>query len=400
MNASKPILWTKDFILMTLVNFLMASGSFILIPTLPVYAERILKTGKSEIGYIIGIYTLSALFIRPFVGVALDNIGRRPVYLMGLFFFFALMPLHYFAKVFWLLIALRLLHGFTWGITTTGGSTVVSDLVPPVRRGEGIGYYGMSFTVSMAVGPVFGLWLIKDGNYSALFFFSSLTLLFTFLIALFIQYPKIQTVRRSFRITAKMLYDAKGIPSSILAMVCSGVYGGLVTFITLYSQELEIRNGGWFFVCYAIGLTIIRPFAGVEMDTNGPRRIIIFGLVTLIAGLLLLASVTEIIGFLTASFICGVGMGVIMPTTLTMVVNLIAPERRGVGNSTFFSSVDLGVGVGSILLGILAEMTSIRVMYYVSAGIIFLPLLLFLFYVLADYEKKLKEIKSDTRQFH
>ncbi len=405
MNAIKPPLWTKDFILMTFTNLFMSAGSFLLIPVLPIYAREVFDASESEIGYIIGIYTLSALFLRPVVGVALDTIGRKPTYLVGLVLFVVFMPFYAWASSLLLLFAIRFLHGLTWGAVTTGGSTIASDIVPMERRGEGIGYFGMSFTVAMAIGPVLGLGLVQHVDYQSLFYIASLVVAATFVIATFVKYPQIVNAKRARRgLSLDMIVDQRVLPASTIALFCSGVYGGLISFITLFMEESGIQtgialldSGAVFFVAYAIGLTSIRPIAGVQMDRHGPARVMGFGFVVLMISVLALASTREIISFFIASLTAGIGMGVILPTTITMVVNLVEPERRGVANSTFFSAVDIGVGLGTILLGMIASATSVTFMYYVCGGIVAIPLLLFFTFVLKDYNQKLAKIREELQ---
>ncbi len=401
-SAPRPALWTKNFILMTLINLFMSAGSFLLIPVLPLYAEEIMGAGKAEIGYIIGIYTLAALFSRPVTGVALDSIGRKSTYLVGLTLFVVMMPFYAWTAVLWLLFVLRFLHGLTWGMITTGGNTIASDIVPMERRGEGIGYFGMSFTVAMALGPVLGLVLIQKISYTSLFYISTGIITFALLLANFVRYPQIvakSNTPLAKRLSKDMLFEASALPTSFIAMVCSGIFGGLISFITLYMQETGIQtgnplldSGAIFFIVYAVGLTIVRPFAGAEMDKRGPARVMVFGFSMIIIGLAGIASSTEIVRFIIASFVTGCGVGVILPTTITMVVNLVEPTRRGVANSTFFSAVDIGVGVGTILIGMLAEATSLSFAYYTCAAVVVIPALHFFGFALKDYHKRINAL--------
>lgn len=398
----RPQLWSRDFILLTLVNLFMASGSFLLIPVLPVFAQRVFQAGESEIGLIVGVYTLSALFLRPIAGIALDNWGRRGTYLLGLALFVSFMPSYVAASTIGLLFIIRLIHGFTWGIVTTGGSTIVSDIVPAERRGEGIGYFGMSFTISMALGPVLGLSLIQYYSYQFLFYTTTFISAIALGLAFLVNYPKINfPQQKSFRITRDQLYEAKVLPAALIALLCSAVYGGLISFITLFMQETGIKtglalldSGAIFFVAYAFGLTIIRPIAGRLMDRNGPAQVMGFGFIMLSASLFLMASVWEIVGFVTAALGAGIGMGALLPTIITMIVNLVPPHRRGVANATFFSAVDIGVGVGTILLGYIAQFSSVRIMYFSCALIILLSLALFFRMVLGDYLKKFAQMNE------
>ncbi|MDX2302624.1 MAG: MFS transporter [Microscillaceae bacterium] len=403
MYTHKPRLWTRDFILLTLTNLFLATGSFLLIPVLPIYVRDMFGASKTEIGYIMGFYTLSALLLRPFAGFALDALGRKSIYLLGLALFVLLMPSYAWVSSMWMLLGIRFLQGMSWGIVTTGGSTIASDIVPLERRGEGIGYFGMSFTIAMALGPVLGLTLIQGIDYPSLFYLTTTVALITFVLANLIKYPQIvQSGKSSFVWTKDIFYDARVIPASMLALISSGVYGGLISFIGLFMEESGIRtgyalmdSGAAFFMAYALGLTIIRPIAGVQMDRHGPAQVMGAGFIALIIGLLTLASAQEIWSFLLASLISGIGMGVIMPTVITMVVNMVEPQRRGVANSTFFSAVDIGVGVGTVLLGRLADLTSVRMMYYYCAGLMIVPLILFFFYVLKDYQQKLASARSE-----
>jgi MFS family permease len=402
MAETKPLLWTTNFILITFANLLISAGSFLLIPVLPIYAKQALGASKAEIGLIISIFTISALLLRPFVGIGLDSLGRKPIYFLGLILFAALLPFYAWFQVVSQLIILRFIHGFAWGIVTTGGSTIASDIVPSERRGEGIGYYGMSFTIAMALGPVIGLALTQLVDYPTLFLIVGGMISLGIGVATLVKYPKLKTTPlKNIKITRASLFDARVVPASSIAMWCSGVYGGLISFITIFTQEKNLQSGmklldsgALFFVAYAIGLTLIRPFAGRELDNNGPRRVIVGGLSILIVGISLLASSVHLGWFLLASFVTGLGMGSILPTVLTMVVNLVEPEKRGVANSTFFTLVDVGISVGTFGLGLVANFTSVATMYYVSALIILIPLIYFWQIVLPDYEQKMLEIKA------
>lgn len=393
----KQVLWTKDFILLALCNTLVASGAFCLIPTLPVFAEQSFEVSKSEIGYILGLYTLTALLVRPFAGIALDILNRKMIYLFSLLAFIVLMLFYNWVSSLFLLLSLRLLHGLAWGIVTTGGNTIAADMVPPARRGEGIGYFGMSFTISMALGPVMGLKIIEWSNdfnffFTSIFFF----LLSAFLLALLIRYPMtIQAhAQKPKKFQWSSLFEPKALPISLIALLCSIVYAGLISFITLYAKELDIPNSELFFVAYALGLTLVRPFAGRIMDQRGPYLILMTGFVLISTGLWMLFYITDLNGFLITAFVTGLGMGTIFPTSITMVVNLVSAEKRGVANSTYFSAIDVGVGLGAIFLGFLSDMIGIRYMFLSCILIIVLAALYFLLFAFRNYESKLAEFKA------
>jgi len=383
----KNSIWTKDFTLFWISNFLMAMGFYFLLPTMPKYAMNVLGANESQVGYIIGLYTLSALAIRPFAGYALDAMGRKKVYLTALIIFALLIGTYYFATNLILLLLLRLIHGFSWGVTTTGGGTIVADILPPQKRGEGVGYFGLSMTLAMALGPFIGLWLMGNNQYGRLFLASMTLGAAAYLLANFVTYPRCPLTKRS--LSWRSFFETRVAPVSTLMFFTTLVYGGVVSFITIYSDQIGIKNGGLFFLVYAIAMGLLRPFSGKLTDRRGPDLIVAAGFLALITGFLLLAASKGLALFLVSAAVMGAGNGMVWPTLQTMVINMVEPQRRGVANSTLFSALDLGIGGGSVFLGWLADWTSIGTMYFVSALSLFLPLVYFFFYVVKDYNNKI-----------
>ncbi|ABB13813.1 MFS transporter [Carboxydothermus hydrogenoformans] len=388
MAEHQETIWSKDFTLLWIVNFLMAAGFYFLLPTMPVYATKVIGANESQVGLVTGVYTLSAVAIRPLGGYALDSVGRRKVFLWALALFALFMGSYYFATNLFFLLMLRLLHGFCWGVTTVGGSTIAADILPPQRRGEGIGYFGLTMTLAMAVGPLIGLQLMGEANqYGRLFFTASGLVVLALIIANFIRYPKLPLTKRPISLDA--FIEKKVLPVSMVMFFSALVYGGIVSFITLFSKEIGIKNGGTFFLAYAAALSLVRPTSGKLLDRRGPAPVITVGFLCTAAGFLLLSLSKGLTGFLTSAVIIGAGNGMVWPSIQTMVINMVKPQRRGVANSTYFSAVDLGIGIGSILLGWLANRTSIATMYFISTIILFVPLAYFILYVVKDYNVKL-----------
>lgn len=162
-------LWTKEFVALILANLCMFLGFQMLIPTLPVYVKEIGGT-SSNIGFVVGMFTVAALFVRPLTGNALQKFSKKIILMIGTAICLLAMGSYLFASTVFLLLAVRILHGAGFGITTTTYGTVVSDLIPQARRGEGMGYFGLSGTIAMALGPLIGLWLMQTYNFTILFF--------------------------------------------------------------------------------------------------------------------------------------------------------------------------------------------------------------------------------------
>lgn len=388
MSETKPVLFTKDFILHC-ISYLFLSGSFyLLLPVLPIFVVDFLGEDNSKVGFIIGIYALSALIIRPLSGFALDKYGRRPIFLLSLAAFSLIMAGYLLAGTFIALLVVRTLHGLSWGIITTGGGTITADLVPEKRRGEGIGYFGLSMTLSMALGPLLGLWIFGTEHFDYVFMSALLMSLMATIMAYFVRYPDVKNPQAKFE--PNNVFEKKVLRISLVMMMLAIPFAAILTFITLFSKEIGIQNGGTFFFVYALGVSIIRPMAGKIMDKTGPGIIMLISFAATIIGMVMISFAVDRSFFLFAAFITGVGNGIVMPTINTMVINMVPAYRRGVANATFFSSIDIGIGAGAILLGYLADYTSLSQMYLICALLMIIPMIYFYTFVLKDYQEKTK----------
>jgi MFS family permease len=382
--AKQAGLFTKNYTLHWVSYLAMSMAFYFLLPTLPVFVVAGLGEGKEKVGFIIGVYSLSALLIRPIAGFAMDKYGRKPIYLTALILYTLLMSAYLLAETFVILLIIRFLHGLTWGVITTGGSTIAADLVPEKRRGEGIGYFGLSITLSIALGPLIGLIIMEPDRFQELFISGFIVSLLAFIIFAFVKLPPIPAYQRR-SLSINTFFEKKVVPLSLIMMVGAISYGGIISFVALFYQQNDISNGSLFFLVYSLGVAIFRPIAGKIMDSNGPGVLVIPSFILNIFGLILLAFSGTSIPFLIAAFIIGLGNGIIMPTIQTMILNLVPVERRGVANSTFFSAIDLGIGGGSVILGYLAAWFNLQVMFIFCGLILLIPLLFFAFSVLKHY---------------
>lgn len=365
----------------------MGTGFYFLIPTLPVYIVDVLDAGPGKVGYILAAYTLSAMIIRPLTGYSLDAFGRKGIYLLSFFAFSVMLGFYTIAFSFVWLMALRFMHGFTWGAATTSSSTIVVDLVPSPRRGEGIGIYGLSFTLAMAIGPVIALAIMGESNYQLMFLSSMLIALAGFLLVLMVKFPVYKKPEGNSRISFSKIIEPRALPMALIQLIFGLTYGGLMSFITLYAKEYNVGQAGIFFSVFAVGIAATRLVSGRIFDRKGPSLLMLTGLLAGAAGFLLLGTRTVFPGFMLAAILVGVCMGVVMPTLQAMTNNVVEPQRRGAANATFITAFDIGIGGGSMALGLLAEFTSLKSMYLASAGIMIAALLLFFMLVLRFYNR-------------
>lgn len=375
----------------------MASAFYFLLPTLPTYAEVALGAKKNQIGWIIGVYAASALAIRPFCGYVLDAYGRRAVYLIALVLFTVLMWLYHYSYTFYILLVIRVFHGFTWGIITTGGSTIAADLIPESRRAEGIGYFGLAMTMAIALAPFSGDQIMGQNNFFNLFTISFAFAVAALILAFFIKVPNIKTGET--KIGISKMFDKRVNRIAIVMFTGAFPYAAIFSFILLYSEELNIEQGSLFFIFMAVGVALARIFVGKIMDKRGPSMLVFAGLAVTVLGLIWFSYVDTFWQFMAVGVLVGIGNGIIMPTVQTMALNMVPLERRGAANATFFSAVDLGIAAGSISLGYIAEYYGLANMFFVSGVILLFPLIYFFLFVKKHYERHvaiLKEAESDA----
>jgi MFS family permease len=373
-----PPLWTTDFILIMLVNLLVFVSFQMLLPTMPVYVQHL---GASEdiVGLVMGILTITSVGIRPFAGRALDSRGRKSVYLFGLVTIILSIFAYDLLPTVAMVLFIRLIHGVGWGTASTAAGTIASDVIPKSRLGEGMGYYGLTTVISMAVAPVMGLQIIASLGFSALFYASATLCILAAVCALFITYPPISgPVPEPDRIGPQpALFEKSAYVPAVLIFFINLTYGAIVTFIALYAAQFNIRNIGIFFTIFALALLVSRPFFGRMIDRKGFDCAMIPGMICIGWSMLILYFAQNLSFFIGAAFLYGIGVGAVQPTLQTMAVFHVPPQRRGAANGTFMSGFDMGIGVGAIIWGLVAKVLGYGIMYLLAVTPVIIAFVLY-----------------------
>lgn len=350
-------LWSLDFILITLISLVTFLGFQMLLPTLPIYAKE-LGGSDASAGLVIGIFTFSAVLIRPFTGLALDRYGRKGIFLLGLLIFAVCVLAYTWAPSLIILLLIRFIHGFGWGLTSTSASTVATDIIPKSRLGEGMGYYGLAGTLSMALAPTFGLYVMNQLGFNRLFLISAAFVILAVILAFWVRYQKVGAPKAKFSLIQKT-----ALPPTLVIFFVTMTYGAVVSFLALYAAQQGIKNIGPFFTVYALTLMIIRPLAGRLSDKKGFGFVIIPGIGFIILAMLLLYLAQGLPVFLVAASLYGLGFGAVQPSLQAMSVMSVTPERRGAATGTFFTGFDLGIGLSSIMWGAISQIIGYRYMF-------------------------------------
>lgn len=393
----KDRLVTSSYCFILAANFLLYFGFWLLIPVLPFYLSEVFSAGNSTIGIILSCYTVAALCIRPFSGYFLDSFARKPLYLLAYFIFMTMFAGYIIAGSLVLFILFRIIHGVSFGMVTVGGNTVVIDIMPSSRRGEGLGYYGLSNNIAMAVGPMSGLFLHDAGmSYTTIFCCSLGSCIAGFICASLVKTPYKPPVRRE-PISLDRFILLKGIPAGISLLLLSIPYGMTTNYVAMYAKEIGINaTTGFFFTFMAVGMAISRIFSGKIVDKGKITQVISAGLYIVVFSFFLLSSCVYIINwnsmacsiiFFAVALLLGIGFGIMFPAYNTLFVNLAPNNQRGTATSTYLTSWDVGIGIGMLTGGYIAEVSTFDKAYLFGACLTIISMLYFNGKVTPHYHK-------------
>lgn len=374
----KEKLWTKGFTATSIVNFVLMLSMYLLLVTMAGYAMETYGSSASMGGFVASVFIIGALLGRLYAGKKITQIGAKRILLIGIFIF-VIMSFMYFVEIgVYGFIAVRIIQGIGLGFATTATGTIVSQVIPPSRNGEGISYFSISIVLSAAIGPLIGIELVQTFGYTSIFIFSSIVGLFSLVLALPLKVPTIEANKSSETAKSSIfsgLFEKKAIPISIVLLITALGYAGILSFITSYAKEIGLAEvGGLFFLVYAVVVLLTRPFTGKLMDVKGANIISYPGLVLFAAGMLMLALANSSVTFLLAAVLIGLGYGNFQSCTQAIAIKVTPIERMGLANSTYFIFLDFALGIGPLLLGFIEPVFGYRGMYGILVVVILVGL--------------------------
>lgn len=390
-TETKDRLWTRDYIFVCISAFMMSFSFFILVPTLPLYLKDTFGISQALVGVVLSCYVIAVLSVRPLAGFVADTLPRKSVYLASYALFVSSFLGYFFiTQTLALFILLRIFHGFSFGMLTTAGNTLVIDVMPSSRRGEGLGYYGVTNNLAMAFGPMAGLFVIASGNYTLLFLTSLVTGCVGLILASLVRAPRKILEKTEFKLSADRFFLKEGLRACFAFFLLAMPYGMTTSYMALYAREVGItHNAGLFFTVMAAGLISSRLHSGKRVDRGFVTETIRLGICIAFIGAVgeaLLSSVASwsisaayVIYFLTA-FLFGYGYGTMFPAYNTLFINLAPNSRRATANATYLTGWDVGIGGGMLVGGMISE-SGYLYCYVLGAVFVVIALLFFVRYV-------------------
>lgn len=381
---------------MLAANFLLFFGFYLLMPILPFYLSEVFDADHGMVGVILSCYTIAALTIRPFSGYLVDTLSRRPLYIFAYFVFASVFAGYILAGTLSTFVILRVMHGLAFGTVSVAGNTVVIDVMPSSRRGEGLGYYGLANNIAMSIGPMVGLFLHEEYSFTVIFTCALCSGALGFIMAILVKAPKKEPVPRE-PISLDRFILVKGIPAGSALLMLSVPYGMTTTYVAMYAKHIGITTGtGLFFTLLAVGMAVSRIFSGKQVDRGKIPSVISFGMRIVCVCYFLLAScgilmefnaaLTTVLFFSIALFM-GIGFGTMFPAFNTLFVNLAPNNKRGTANSTYLTSWDVGIGIGLLLGGYIGKFSTFDNAYLFGGFLVAISAIFFRLKVTPHFER-------------
>ena len=360
-------LWNANYCKVMTANFTLFFAFYLLTPLLPLYLSEHFSATKDVIGLVLSGYTITALVCRPFSGYFVDSFPRKTV-LMVCFATFAIFFAGYLAASSLLLFTIvRTLHGGPFGALTVANSTVAIDVLPSSRRTEGIGYYGLSNNLAMAVAPTMGIYVYKySGSFELLFWLALLIACTGWLVDSTVRLSPKEVVRNKAKLSLDRFFLLRGwmLGANMIAFGFS--FGVLSNYLAIYGKEtLGITGGtGTFFMLCSIGLILSRLQGGQALRKGRLTHNAAEGMVISLAGYSIFVVLPACLpdntialwtSYYGSALLIGLGNGHLWPAFQNMTINVAQNNQRGTANSTILISWDIGMGLGILIGGVVAE---------------------------------------------
>ena len=351
-------LWNRNYCKVMAANFSLFFAFYVLTPLLPLYLSEHFGATKDMIGLVLSGYTITALVIRPFSGYMVDSFPRKTV-LMIAFGAFAIFFAGYLAASTLLLFTIvRTLHGGPFGTLTTANATVAIDVLPSSRRTEGIGYYGLSNNLAMALAPTIGIWIFQlTKSFEFLFWLALVVACAGWLVDATVKLPSKEIIHNKTKLSLDRFFLLRGWLLGLNMVAFGFSFGVLSNYLAIYGKEVMGITGGtgtYFLLC-SIGLMASRLQGSKALRQGRVTYNAGSGMVISLVGYTLFILVPNDVGYYGSALLIGLGNGHMWPAFQNMTINVAQNNQRGTANSTILISWDIGMGLGILLGGVIAE---------------------------------------------
>jgi len=374
-------LWNRNYCKVMAANFTLFFAFYVLTPLLPLYLSEHFGATKDVIGLVLSGYTVTALVMRPFSGYMVDSFPRKTV-LMVSFTAFAIFFAGYLAaSTLLLFLIVRTLHGGPFGALTVANSTVAIDVLPSSRRTEGIGYYGLSNNLAMAIAPTIGIFVYRyTHSFELLFWIAFVVALAGLMVDATVKSDKLKVKNeKSFSLSWDRFFLVRGWLLGVNMVAFGFCFGVLSNYLAIYGKEVMGITGGtgtYFMLC-SIGLILSRLQGGRALRQGRVTHNAAEGMVISLVGYTLFILVPGMVSYYASALLIGLGNGHMWPAFQNMTISVAPNSQRGTANSTILVSWDVGMGLGILLGGVISELMGYSAAFWTVAVVNAVGVLLF-----------------------
>jgi predicted MFS family arabinose efflux permease len=390
MTQQKDRLWNSNYWRVMTANFSMAFAFYLLAPLLPLYLSDTFGSTKDTIGLVLSGYTLTALLVRPFSGYVVDSFPRKKVLLLSLFVFFICFGGYLIASTLLLFFIVRTIHGAPFGAASVANSTMAIDVLPSSRRTEGIGYYGLSNNLGTAIAPTVGVFIYRyTHNFDLLFWLAFFVAGLGFVADATIKTTERQPMTGKKALSLDRFFLVKGWTIGLNIAFFGLCYGVLSNYLAIYGKEaMGITSGtGTYFMLLAGGLMLSRLIGGHMLRKGRLTFNAAEGILISTVGYTLFVACPNMVGYYGSAILIGLGNGHLWPAFQNMIVNMAENNQRGTANSTILTCWDLGMGIGILFGGAIAEYAGYSTAFWWIVGMHLIGVALYFLFTRNAYLK-------------
>ena len=369
------MIYSREFLIMALANFFTMSS----ISTFFLFPLFITRHGgtKADIGIMMAVFTIASIVTRPWISEMIDRLGRKRCYTLACLVL-SFLPLVYLlfkgnlSSFYIPLLLVRFIHGIGMALAFTAVMTYIADIVPKHRLNEGLGMFGVTALVALAVGPIIAEMVIRQSGFQIFFIMSGVLSVVGLLLHLPLAESYVDSnLGKSSQSFFSILMGKRRILIVVLAFLFGLGLSSVFGFLTPYAEEKQLTFISLFFITYSTGAVAMRFFGGRLADKVGERRIIPYAFIITSSGIGMLTLLSGDLILIVSGLICGSGHGLLYPCLNAVALRNEPQDIRGKIMGIFTGSIDSGFFLGSILLGYIGNWFGYPVLFLI-AGLILL----------------------------